>query len=372
MKSIFKMLLISVLIISCSGDDTNIIEKTKEIEVIKEIEVTPDTKFDGGFFVSAEGNFGMKDGSISYVTNDLSTTTNFIYNKVNGVQLGGLIQSITYNGDNAYVILNDAATLVIIDRVTFKRKAVVTSGLKNPRYMAVIGTKGYITNWGEGADENDDYVAILDLTTNKLETNTISLANGVEQIVSKDDKLFVSHKGAFSSNNIVSVIDTSSNNSVSTITVKDNPDDMLFTEDGSLVVLSEGRGTAFGGAPFFEVLERTTSAISFIDTDTNEIKKQWVFDENKGSALLAYTKGNLYYVLGTDVIEIDAEATDLSASKEGIAVGNVYGMNAKEDKLYTVSAAFTIFSELKIFDIPSKSAIFSSSVGLGASKIYFE
>ncbi len=352
--------LLSLFLFSCSDDDT------------REIEVVADQKFENGFFVSSEGNFGAKDGSMAYVSNDFSTTTNFAYNKVNDVQLGGLVQSITFGEKNAYVILNDANTIIIIDKVTLKQVAVVTSGLGNPRYMTIVGDKGYITNWGDGADTTDDYVAVLDLNTNRIdEASKISLANGVEQILNKDNKLYISHKGAFSTGNIISVVDLGSNNAVTTITVKDKPDEMVIAENGQLVVLSEGNPTAFGGAPLFEVLERTTAAIQFINTSTNEVDKEIIFSENVGAELMAYENGKIHYNVGTKVFTIDDTATSLS-SEAGIEVGNIYGMDVNDNKLYTVSFAFTSFSDLNIIDIATGAIEFSTAVGLGASKIYFQ
>ena len=366
LRNILKTLVICTLVTSCTSDDIETrIETRTEVETI---EITPDTKFKNGFFVSAEGSFGNKDGSISYLENDLSTTTNFIYNKVNKVQLGGLIQSVAFNGDNAYVILNDANSIVVVDKLTFKKKAVITSKLGNPRYMAFSGGKGYITNWGEGADETDDYIAILNLETNKIEDTTIPLANGVEQIISKENKLYITHKGAFSSNNIVSVVDLSANNKVEEITVKDNPDELFFTENGSLVVLSEGKPEYNDN---FELISRTTAAISFININNNEVIKEIKFPENTGASLFTKEGTNLYYYYNNKVYKISEEAINLAVDSSGIDVGNIYGMSVNNNSLYTVNYAFTTFSELKVTDIESKTVKFSSAVGLGASKIYF-
>lgn len=363
------------LLASCETEEINRVEIVdtieKEVEVIREVEVEADQKFENGFFVTAEGNFGAKDGSISYVQNDFSGVANFAYNKINDAQLGGLIQSVAFGNDKIYAILNDANTIVVINKITLKQEAIITTGLGNPRYMTIVGGKGYITNWGDGADTTDDYIAVLDLNSNKIdEASKISLENGVEQIVNKNNKLYVSHKGAFSTANIVSVVDLS-DTSVSTITVKDNPDELFFADNGQLVVLSEGNPTEFGGAPFFEVLKRTTSAIQFINIDTETVEKEIEFAENVGAGLMAYENGNIFYNVGDEVFSIEDSATTLS-SESGISVGNIYGMNVKEGKLYTLNFAFTSFSDLNIIDVETGATEFSTAVGLGASKVYFQ
>ncbi len=383
MKTNFKLLIVvgTMLFASCESDDASepltverVVETETVVEVVKDplvteqLEVDDTTVFDNGFFVSAEGNFGSKDGSVSYVSNDLKTSTNFVFRKKNANKpLAGLIQSIAFNDENAYIINNDGAIITIVDRVTLKEKAIITSGLENPRYMAIIGNKGYITNWGDGLDTTDDYIAVLDLTTNTLDPNTIPLANGVEQIVSRDGKLYVSHKGAFSNNNIISVIDTNNNNAVETITVKDHPDELFFIPSGALVVLSEGHN--FFNSTFSEIIRRSDGAISFIDVSTNTVTKELPLPVGNRASLLAQDKGNIYYYSNDSVFTINE--TTINLPTEGIEVGNIYGMNVKENTLYTCSTAFTTFSTLKAIDLESTSLTFVSVVGLGASKIYF-
>ena len=355
-KQIFKILLLSLIFVSCTDNDTSEIDNSK--------------RYEDGFLISAEGNFQAKDGSISYVSNDYSNTSNFIYKSANGAQLGGLIQSVAFNEDKAYVVLNDVNTLVVVDKFTLVKKRVITEGLGNPRYMTVVGDKGYVTNWGDGNDETDDFIAIIDLVLNKF-VGTIPVENGPERIVAKGDKLYVSHQGAFGSNNIISVIDTASSNSVSTITVKDNPDEMFFISTGELVVLSQGKPLGYGGPPNYEVTSNTTSAISFIDVTTNSVEREIEFIENTSASLLAYSDNKLYYYMSSTskVYEIEQNATALAT--EGVDVGSVYGMNVHEGKLYTLKYAFQDLSQLDVINFTTKANLYSTAVGLGASKIYF-
>ncbi|MCG8858796.1 YncE family protein [Tenacibaculum finnmarkense] len=356
-KIFLSLFLGSLLITSCSSDDAPIKELPSD--------------YSKGIIISSEGGFGNKDGSIAYVNSQLSKlATNFVYTGENNAQLGGLIQSIAFSDTDAYIILNDVNTIIIADKTTFKKKAEITTGLKNPRYMTIIGDKGYVTNWGEGGNVTDDYVAIIDLKTNKIETTTISLENGVEQILNKDHKLYISHKGAWSSSNIISVVDLKANNSVSKITVKDNPDEMAFDNAGNLIVLSEGKPVY--NADWSKVIDRTTSAISFIDVSTKKVVKELAFPKMENASLMTYQNGNVYYYTGKDkkVHSINETATKLTA-ENSVNVGSIYGMNVKQNQLFTVEYAFKKLSKFKVFDINTKSEIYASPVGLGASKIYF-
>ena len=357
-KMIFKLLLLSLVFTACSDDAEEFPEVTG--------------KYNNGLIISAEGAFGNKDGSISYVNNDLNRlATNFMYTGVNNAQLGGLIQSIAFTDTEAYIVLNDVNTIVVVDRYTFKKITEIKTGLGNPRYMAIANGKGYVTNWGSGANTTDDYLAVIDLSTNTIESTTIPLDNGVERILATNNKLYVSHKGAFSSNNIISVVDLSANNAVQKITVKDNPDEMFFDVSGNLIVLSEGKPLTYGGAPDYAVLTSTTSSISFININDNTVTKEITFSDNERATQLSYNNGSIYYYMGSEKKVFTINESDTTLATDGITTGSIYGMAVKDNSLYTVSYNFTSLSKLIVTDLSSKQELYTAPVGLGASKIYF-
>lgn len=351
-QSIFKLLiLLSIAFVSCTKEET-IVQNVFD-------------SIDSNIIVSSEGNFGAKDGSVSYFGKENSEV--FYYESVNGAKVAGLIQSICFGDQYAYIVLNDVNQITVVDKYTFDLVDVIQTGLENPRYMTIAGDKGYITNWGSGFDTEDDYLAILNLNTNTIEDNTISLENGVERILSKDNKLYVSHQGAYGSNNIVSIIDLASSYDIKTITVKDNPDEMFFNNAGELVVLSQGK-------PIYDdswnLLGQTTGAISFINTEDNTIHKELVFEDGTGASLMSYDDGVIYYYQDEKVYSITDDSSEISVSN-GISVGSIYGMNTKGNQLFTVSYSFTSLSKLKVINVLNGETEFSSAVGLGASKVYF-
>lgn len=371
MNTKFKLLVLAIplVLFSCESDDAATpITVDREVFVDREIEVEAQTTFEDGFFVSAEGNFQAKNGSISYVTNDLNTSTNFIYNKANnGTPLAGLVQSVFFGEENAYIVLNDVNTIVISDKLTMVRKDIITTGIDNPRYMTVLGDKGYVTNWGGRENLTDDFVAVIDLLTNTVES-TIPVEVGVERIIAKDNKLYLSH-GAGVKNNKVSVIDLTNSNTVSTIEVKDGADELFFNSEGQLVVLSQGFDV-FGSAPDFNLLSSSEGAISFINTISNTVEKELVMPVGNRASLLSQEGQNLYYLSNGEVFTIESSATTLPTTG-GINTGFIYGMEVNNSQLYTVSFEFSSFSTLSVYDIGSGVNTFSSAVGLGASKVYF-
>lgn len=352
-KLISKLFILSVLFFaSCSNDDDATV-------------IVPKGDFENGILISGEGS-GAGTGSVSFVSNDFTLTENLIYKKTNDVELGIYLQSIAFDDSRAFVIVDNANTITIVDRYTFEYEGEITADLSAPRFMAIAGNKGYITNWGSTSDETDDFVAIVDLSTYMVES-TISVGNGPERIVEKDGKLFVSHKGAFSTNNIISVIDIVSKN-VEEITVKDNPDELAFNSVGNLVVLSEGR-TLYDTD--WNVIGNTLGSISTIDTSALTVDSEIVFADGEHPTLMVFNDSMIYYALNGKVYSIDEGASILSSTSIVESQGYLYGLEVGNDKMYLLDASFSDLSELNVYDLATKAKTQTKSVALGASKIYF-
>ncbi|WP_179334503.1 YncE family protein [Winogradskyella costae] len=342
--SIFAM---SLLIVSCSEDNDD------------NISTEPLGAYEDGIIISGEGS----PSSISYISEDLTTSENQIYFNANNEATGVYLQSLGFNDDKAYIVV-DAGTITVVNRYTFEKLATISTGLTYPRYIAFANDKGYVTNWGDPNDETDDFIAVVDLTANTV-INTIPVGNGPEQILVEDNFLYVSHKGAFSTNNIVSVINTSSDVLTTTITVNDNPDEMIVDNTGDLVVLSSGKPAWTG--------DETKAAITKIDMDTNTVSTTLEFSDGEHPELMMYLNGNLYYNLGSSVLSITDDATAVTSTPLfTTGATTLYGMAAKDDRLYFVDAVdYTSAGQLFIYDETSYSLINSFTAPVVASKIYF-
>ncbi len=347
-KFLLSIFLLSVLLVSCDDDNDPQL---------------PKGDYENGIIVSGEGG---ASGSIYYVSDDYSTTESLIYKKVNGEDLGVYLQSISFDENYAYIIVDNQHTITVVDRYTFEKVGTITTGLKKPRYMAIVGDKGYVTNWAEGAwgaDVDDDYIAVVDLNTLTV-TSTISVSIGVERIIETKGKLFVSHKGGNGTNNIVSVIDIATEG-VTEITVNDIPDDLLIDSAGNLVVLCEGKAAWTGN--------ETPASIVKINTTTNTISSELDFAEGIHPSALVSNASNLYYDIGSKVYEVSQSATTLpTVELLDSAVTTFYGMAVKSGELFVLDAKdYESESDIKVFDMSSKSNTQTAKGPINASKIYF-
>ncbi|UMB61124.1 cell surface protein [Lutibacter sp. A80] len=354
-KFLLSLFILSIIFVSCEDEDDE--------------PQLPKGDYENGIIVSGEGG---SSGSVYYVSNDFTTTESLIYKTVNNEELSNYLQSISFDENYAYLIVDNQNTITVVNRYTFEKVGVITTGLKKPRYMAIVGDKGYVTNWAEGsygADIDDDYVAIVDLNTFEV-TSTISLSIGVERIIENNGKLYVSHKGGNGSNNIISVIDIATNG-VTEITVNDNPDELFIDNSGNLVVLCEGK-TVYN--PDWTVKENTIGSILKINTSTNTIISQLDFPEGTHPTLLDKDdSGNLYYSIYNSIYKVEQNSTTLPTSAYlQTSAGSNYGLAINGANLFVVDAGdFASEGDLLIYDIATKGLIQSFKAPIAASKIYF-
>ena len=294
---------------------------------------TASAQYTEGVFVLNEGGAGSGNASVSFINND--AVTNNIYGTQNpGIPaLGDTAQSISFNGDFAYIVLNISNTIKVVNRSTFAYVATISTGISNPRYMSFANGKGYVTNWGDGGTESTDYLAVINLEDNSVET-TISIAKGSERILTINDKLYVAHQGGFGVENKVSVINPITQLVEQIIEVGDVPNSLLV-KDGFLYVLCAGKPSWYP--------EQTDGRLVKIDLATNAIVSTLEFPEmhpnnleiNAAATHFFYTVDENIYTIAIDAATLPTAAV-CSLSAQGVY--GIYGMDLIDDKIYVADA----------------------------------
>ena len=162
--------------------------------------------YENGFFVINEGSAAK--GTVSFINNDLNIEQLDVYGDVNSNDaLGGFVQSMFFYGEKAYIISGKSNVITIINRKTFKLIGKITTGLVNPRYGVVANGKAYITNSNSFDFTNDDFVAVINLSNNVVETK-IALNTSADKITYESGKLYIIEP--FDSLNVL-VVNTTTN-----------------------------------------------------------------------------------------------------------------------------------------------------------------
>ena len=346
MNKILFVIMTALLFISCSNDDD-----TPQ-------EYIP-AAFEKGILITNEGPFGNGSGNITFVSEDYSTVTQNIYRTVNGTELGNIVQSMGFQDANAYIVVNNSNKIMVANRYSFEAVDSIKTGINNPRYfIGVDGNKGYITNWGDPNDTNDDFVAVLDLRDNTV-SSTIPVSFGPERMVSYNSKIYVAHQGGFGQNNVISVI--SGNTLESTITVGDVPNSMVVSGN-SLFVLC-------GGNPNYTGNETAGSLVE-INLSNNEILNTYTFGTVEHPSNLTMDGNNLFYSLDGKVYSLNIASISLPGNN--IIDGFFYTMEAKDGMLYATDADdFASRGSLIIYDLSTNQQVQDFQTGIVPGGIYF-
>ncbi|WP_308991218.1 YncE family protein [Mariniflexile litorale] len=313
------LLLIFVLSVSCTSDDR------------EQAIVLPEGDYNQGLFILNEGGYGYSNASVSFLDTD-GQVYNSIFSGVNNMNLGDTAQSMGFYGDNAYIVVNNSSTIEIVNRYTFQYIATVSDDIVNPRYIVFDGNKGYITNWGDPNNVNDDYVAVLNLDTNLVEYK-IPVAEGPEKLVSNNGKIYVAHTGGYGYGNTISVIDIVSEKVISSIGVGDVPDDLLIDSDKLYVICS--------GKPDY-ALNETSGQLIKIGLSSGAVESELTFPQIKHPRFLDIDGGVLYYILENSIYTVNTSNFQLPQTDLfSLAVSGVktpYGFKIHENKIYIADA----------------------------------
>ena len=347
MKNYFLSLaFLGLLLASCTSYDDNLSD-------------TIPADYEKGILITNEGPFNNGSGTITFISEDFSTVEQKIYRTVNGSDLGNIVQSMGFTDSRAYIVVSNSQKIMIADRYTFQKKDSIVTGLENPRYFASLGqNSGYVTDWGDPLDNNDDYVALIDLRTNTI-TSTIPVPFGPEKILNHGGKIYVAHQGGYAHNNLISVI---SGNSVEhTITVGDVPNSMVVVGD-FLYVMGNGKPDYSGN--------ETSGSITKINLVSNEVVETYDFGTTDHPSGLTADGAQLFYNLNGKVYKINPNSIDLPGTP--IIDGSFYAMEARNGKLYATDAKdFASRGSLYVYDLSNNQQIRDIQTGIVPGGIYF-
>lgn len=283
-KLILVPLLATIFLFSCGND-----------ELVLPPKYVPKGTFDSGVLVLNQGN-ATQNASLSFISFDLNTIKNNILSGISSNPNIGLnATDAIISGDFIYVVSSSDNKIEIINRYSMAKVGTITLGLLNPRYIAISNGKAFVTNLGNLSISTDDFVAVIDLSTN-LVINSIPVDEGPGRIIANNGKLYVAQTGFINVGNKVSVIDAS-NNAVATIVVGNKPNTMQF-DNGNLWVLCEGDSNT---------ATETTGILIKINPNTNTFTEQYQFPTSltiptDPTSQIIYQHPSNLYISGTDVV----------------------------------------------------------------------
>ncbi|WP_375445574.1 YncE family protein [uncultured Fibrella sp.] len=273
--------------------------------------------YEHGVIVLEAGQSGKGNASVSFISSDRGSV-NSIFTTTNDRPLGDLLRSYTEIDGKGYLLVSNSDKVEVVENSTFRSIALVDKNVEQCRYMVAAPPqsgfylKGYVSYWG--GKTMAPGIAIVNLADRKV-INHISVGPGPEQMVVVGDQLFVANSGGPDNGNTVSVINTITDQVVTTIPVGDVPTSVIYDPTAGLVnVLCSGKPSRLtaGGT--------TTAELARI----NPVTRQVVGHVSIGGHPVAGNPTNLvfnatsqtfYFLLKGAVYSFPAGATSIPVDK---------------------------------------------------------
>ena len=284
--------------------------------------------YEGGYFITNEGNFGAGNGSISFV-DEYGTVKNDVFTSINSFALGDVVQSMNIIGSNAYILVNGSSKIEVASVDSMYSVATI-QGSVSPRYIAQVNDNtAYVTDWGING------VQVIDLLTNTI-SSTIACGTGPEGITVANGFAYVCNVGGWGFDNTVSVINTSTDAVETTLTVGDKPNSVVVDANGAVWVLSGGY-TEYDNN--WNVVSETAGNLVKIVDNTINVTYEFAVGSHPEDLVIDDAGTTLYYSNGSlskavyafDIYDTELPTTALiKKSFYGLGVhrGYVYGTDA--------------------------------------------
>lgn len=322
-KKILTSLLAGALLfqISCNRDEN--------IETIQ-----PKGAYENGYLISNEGNFGVPNSSVSFISKDLSSIENNVFAANNsGAVLGDVLQTIGFSGDNAYFVLNNSNKITVANRYSMKKTTEFTQELVNPRFIAFANSFIYVTNDAYGGDK---YLSIYNVKDNSF-VKKITMTDAAEKVVEAGGNIFVQN-ASFGFGNKISYIDASSNTLKAEITLPDGQINKIISADSNVYAIAAG----------------TTDSYIYQISSTGTVVKTTKLTGIANGNNLQLSDNKFFFTSGNKIYTMDAKTSTPPTAPLITVTDNtystLYGFTVVDGKIFTSDAnGFTAGSTVTIY-----------------------
>jgi DNA-binding beta-propeller fold protein YncE len=337
--------LLNIILFSCSNSDPE----------------QPLGAYEQGVLIMNEGNFGTNDGEIYHLDPITLEVKKNVFESENLRPFAGLLEDMVPANGNLYLVSN-TGKVEIVDAGTFKSLGAVSGGLDQPRSLAVVGSKLFISDYGPydaSYGTPDSYVAVVDGLNGGVVSKKIKVSNKPEDLIAYGKYIFVagSEKGK------VEIIDAEKEEVIKVLEVDGNPS-QFFESDGRIWLYSTGKGEVFFQSFHMDNLTKATTSGFPLANATGRI----AFGKDNYFYLLTST-GWPDYVDGVAKISIIEPDFDL----ELVSGSGLYGIgfDKNRDELYVANSnGFQGNGTITVYNLDG-SEIRSFDVGRGPSGFLF-
>ncbi len=177
--------------------------------------------YETGILIMNEGAFGSNDGEVYHLEPSSGFIKQNIFETENSRPFAGLLQDMVMEGERLYLVAN-TGKVEIVSAGDFKSRGAVSGGLDQPRSLAAIGNKLFISDYGPyDASYNtpDSYIAVVNGLDGGTVGKKIQVSNKPEDLYSIGKFVLV----AGSEEKSLQVIDAETETLTKTLVVAGSP-----------------------------------------------------------------------------------------------------------------------------------------------------
>lgn len=216
---LFFALATILMILSCDKDDP--------------IPNNPIQTFDNGVFISFEGGFGQGNAVVYFLDQQRGEYVPEIFRTVNQKPIGDILQSIHFDDDKAYLVVNNSGKIIEVNQKTFEETGTI-EGLNAPTEIDIENGKGYI------GSQYSDHVLVADMGSLTI-TDTLYVGESSYLLKEEDGRLWILSQSEYQGRvkNQIYYIDLASQ-TLDSVAVGPNPLQWAFGDDDELFVYCSG------------------------------------------------------------------------------------------------------------------------------------
>lgn len=250
----------------------------------KEEPTTSIGEFQNAVFIVNEGNFTSGNASLTYFNHKTSELEQQVFYRKNNTPLGDVANSISFDENSIYIVVNNSHVVYKIDSETGVYQA-NTAELTSPRHLLKIDNHRALIS-----DLYENNITVIN-TDNMEVISKIPIGRTSENLLEIDNEVFITNWSAYNQelkNNMVLVLNTLSMKITDSIQVGIEPNSMVLDKENNLWVLCSGG-----------FMNEEKPSLWKIDAITKQIIKTYEFEEITSSPTnlkINNTKDTLFFL----------------------------------------------------------------------------
>ncbi|MBP2616340.1 DUF5074 domain-containing protein [Chryseobacterium jejuense] len=348
-KRILPLAFASILLfnVSCSSDNDT---ETGGTQV----------NYGNGILVANEGGFTKPTSDVTFISNNLGTVYTNIYSNNNGGEaFGKVLQSIGFSGDKAYLVANIPNKIDIVNRTTFKLQTTVTENLDNPRYIAFSGNKYFVTNNNFSGKKKLNAYNISD----NVYFGSIEFPRLAEKVVEAEGNIIVQTDGV-GYDAAYNELPTGYTITVVNPSTMVNPTTITLPAKGIIKDL-----IAHNGIAYVLVADKVDSYIYEINSKAGNYTTTTLTGISNVQKLRAYNN-EFYFIAKNNKIYEMPIGTIAPIMPLATAVGNVYGFDVIDGKIFASEANFSEDGKVNVYSTLDGTLLKTFTAGVGTNGFY--